>query len=263
MKHIFITGASRGIGRETARAFARLAKVPGVQSKDSVLPAEAFAEKEKIALSLTGFRSPKALAELQAELEASGIPTLRFVGDISEETFVKNCFEEAQNRFGPVDVLVNNAGIDWYGLLQDMTVAEWDRLMAVNLRAAFLTCREAIPQMLTRHGGSIVNVSSIWGQAGAACEAAYAATKGGINALTRSLAKELGPSGIRVNAAAFGMIDTKMNDIFTDGEKAAIAEEIPLGRSASPAEAAALLVDLALSHPYLTGQIITLDGGWI
>lgn len=241
MKHVFITGASRGIGRAAAEAFAR--------------------EKE-MAISAAGFRSAEALASLKEEIEGMGIPCETFAGDIAEEAFVKEIFKRAGDRFGPVDVLVNNAGIDWYGLLQDMSASEWDRVLAVNLRAVFLTCREAIPQMLTRHSGSIVNVSSVWGRVGAACEVAYAASKGGINALTRSLSKELAPSGIRVNAAAFGMIDTAMNDIFSDEEKAAIADEIPLGRSASPREAASLIVDLALRHPYLTGQIITLDGGW-
>lgn len=241
MKHIFITGASRGIGRAAAKTFA------GVGD---------------LALSLAGFRSKKALAALKEDLELTGIPCETFAGDIAEEAFVKEIFEKAKERFGPVDVLVNNAGIDWYGLLQDMSPTEWDRVLAVNLKSVFLTCREVIPQMLQRHRGSIVNVSSVWGRVGAACEVAYAASKGGIDALTRSLAKELAPSGIRVNAAAFGMIDTEMNNIFSDEEKAAITCEIPLGRSASPKEAASLIVDLALRHPYLTGQVITLDGGW-
>ena len=241
MKHIFITGASRGIGRETASAFAR---------------------EGGVCISVTGFRSVDALNELKKELEAAGASSRTYAGDIADEAFVRKAFQDARERFGPVDVLVNNAGIDWYGLLQDMAASDWDRVLAVNLRSVFLTCREVIPQMLEKHAGTILNVSSVWGRVGAACEVAYAASKGGINALTRSLAKELAPSGIRVNAAAFGMIDTSMNDIFSAEEKKAIAEEIPLGRSASPAEAADLIVSLALRHPYLTGQIVTLDGGW-
>ena len=241
MKHIFITGASGGIGRETVKAFAR---------------------EGGMRISAAGFRSGDALFSLKKELEGSGTPSEIYIGDIAEETFVRDTCQRARERFGTVDILVNNAGIDWYGLLQDMAASEWDRVLSVNLRSVFLTCREVIPQMLEKHAGTILNVSSVWGRVGAACEVAYAASKGGINALTRSLAKELAPSGIRVNAAAFGMIDTSMNDIFSAEEKKAIAEEIPLGRSASPAEAADLIVSLALRHPYLTGQIVTLDGGW-
>ena len=241
MKHIFITGASRGIGRETARA---------------------FAGEGSAAVSAVGFRSVEALASLKEEIESMGVPCETFAGDVADEAFVKDAFRRARECFGPLNVLVNNAGIDWYGLLQDMAASDWDRVLAVNLRSVFLTCREAIPQMLERHTGTIINVSSVWGRVGAACEVAYAASKGGINALTRSLAKELAPSGIRVNAVAFGMIDTAMNDIFSAEEKTAIAEEIPLGRSASPKEAADLIVTLALRHPYMTGQIVTLDGGW-
>lgn len=241
MRHVFITGASRGIGRA------------------SVL---AFAKEGDVAISAVGFRSKDSLQYLKGKMEREGVPFSVFVGDVSDEAFVKGAFEKARERFGPVEVLVNNAGIDWYGLLQDMTLADWERVMGVNLRSVFLTCREAITQMLERHSGSIVNVSSIWGNAGAAMEAAYAASKGGINALTRSLAKELAPSGIRVNAAAFGMIETEMNDIFSSEEKEAICGEIPLGRSATPREAAEMIVTLALRHPYLTGQVVTMDGGW-
>lgn len=117
--------------------------------------------------------------------------------------------------------------------------------------------------MLQNHRGSIVNVSSVWGNEGASCEVAYSAAKGGLNALTRALAKELAPSEIRVNAVALGIIETQMNRFFSREEKEALTQEIPLGRFGTAKEAADLILDIALNHPYLTGQIITMDGGWI
>lgn len=162
-----------------------------------------------------------------------------------------------------LDILVNNAGADHIGLLQDMALAEWDRLVATNLSACFYTCRLAIPLFLRRDTGAIVNISSVWGQVGASAETAYSATKGGVNALTRALAKELAPSRIPVNAIACGFIDTAMNAGFTNAERAAIRAEIPADRFAAPAEVAAAVWQLLAMPDYLTGQIITFDGGWI
>ena len=127
----------------------------------------------------------------------------------------------------------------------------------------FLTCRAAIPLFLRQGGGSILNVSSVWGLAGASCEAAYSAAKGAVNSFTRALGKELAPSGIRVNAVAFGAVDTSMNQFLSPEERRALEEEIPAGRFGTPAEAGALIADLSLNHPYLTGQVITMDGAWI
>lgn len=135
--------------------------------------------------------------------------------------------------------------------------------MRTNVTSAFLCARAAIPYMLRRKSGSIINVSSVWGCVGASCEAAYSASKGAVNALTRALAKELAPSGIAVNAVACGAVDTDMNACFSPEERQEIAEEIPAGRFALPSEAADLIYTLAERPSYLTGQIIRLDGGWI
>ena len=148
------------------------------------------------------------------------------------------------------------------GLLQDMTPVEWHAVISTNLTAAYNTCRRAIPMMLKSGRGCIINVSSVWGNIGASCEVAYSASKGGLNAFTRALAKELAPSNIRVNAVACGAIDTSMNAFLEADEMQALINEIPAGRLGRPEEAAAMIRLIAQAPEYLTGQIITLDGGW-
>ena len=144
-----------------------------------------------------------------------------------------------------------------------MTLDQWNRLLQTNITSMFLTCRAAVPLFLRQGGGSILNVSSVWGTAGASCEAAYSASKGAVNAFTKALGKELAPSKIRVNAIAFGAIDTSMNRFLSPEERADLEEEIPAGRFGTTAEAGALIADIALNHPYLTAQVLTMDGGWI
>ena len=150
-----------------------------------------------------------------------------------------------------------------------MTDEEWDRILSVNLSSVFYTSRAAIPLFLKnrRSGegvpGRILNISSVWGNVGASCEAAYSATKGGVNSLTRALAKELAPSGIPVNAIACGCVDTRMNAQLSAEEKAELSEEIPAGRFAQPSEIARAVLSLIHAPAYLTGQIVTVDGGWI
>lgn len=243
MKNVIITGSSRGIGRAAALRFAR----SGGWN-----------------IAINASRSENQL--LQTEQELSSYPdtkVLHFTGDVSQEDFVRDMFAEVRKTFGPVDVLVNNAGIDYFGLLQDMSTDDWDRVMDVNVRSVFLCTREAIPQMLVRHSGSIVNISSVWGTAGGACEAAYSASKGAVAAFSRAMARELGPSGIRVNALAFGAIDTSMNSRLSDEEKGVLCGEIALGRMGTPEEAAEMIYNTAVLSNYLTGQVITVDGGWI
>lgn len=241
-KTALITGASRGIGRAIAIEFAKA----GYQ------------------LVITCSKTEQDLLKLKEELEQKyQSNVLASVGDIANYAYVAQLFAEITAQFGGVDVLINNAGTSYVGLLQDMSLEDWNRIVNTNLTSAFSTSKHTIPYMLTQHSGKIINISSVWGNVGASCEVAYSACKGGINSFTRALAKELAPSNIQVNAIACGCIDTQMNACFSEDEKAALAEEIPTGRFGSPKEVAALALQLATGNEYLTGQIITLDGGWI
>lgn len=237
-----ITGASRGIGAAVAERFAA-----GGWS-----------------LALSCRRSAERLEELAARLRREyGVQCLTYTGDMGDEACVWEFFRQAEGAFGGADVLVNNAGISRVGLLQDMPLSEWEELMRTNVTSVFLCTRAALPFMIHQKSGSVINISSVWGCVGASCEAAYSASKGAVNAFTQAMAKELAPSGVAVNAVACGAIDTEMNACFTTEEREAIAEEIPAGRFGLPAEAAELVWALAAQSPYLTGQIIRLDGGWI
>lgn len=236
-KTALITGASRGIGLATAECF-------GAAGYN---------------LILTCRNSVKALRETALRLqEKHQIQCLAAQADMGREEDVLRLFQSIDS----LDVLVNNAGIAHIGLLTDMTAEEWHRIIAVNLDSCFYTCRAAIPLMLKNHRGKIINVSSVWGTQGASMEVAYSASKGGVNAFTRALSKELAPSGIQVNAIACGVIDTAMNDCLTLEDKAALTAEIPADRLGLPEEAAELILQTAQAPEYMTGQIITIDGGW-
>lgn len=239
---VLVTGASRGIGRAIASAFA--------------------AEGDR--LIITCSRSEQELLNFKKELEETfHTEVLASVGDISSFEYVEQLFEQITERFGGVDVLINNAGISYIGLLTDMSIDDWNRIVSTNLTSVFSTSRLAIPHMVHKKKGKIINISSVWGIAGASCEVAYSACKGGINSFTKALAKELAPSNIQVNAIACGVIDTQMNACFSEEERAELADEIPAGRFGTPEETAHLAVQLATGNEYLTGQIITLDGGWL
>ncbi len=241
-KTALITGASRGIGRAIAIEFAKA----GYQ------------------LVITCSRSETALLDLKDFLEREyHTQVLTSVGDVASYSYIEQLFSEVATRFGGVDVLINNAGISYIGLLTDMSIEDWNRIVGTNLTSVFSTCRLAIPHMVHCKQGKIINISSVWGIAGASCEVAYSACKGGINAFTKALAKELAPSNIQVNAIACGVIDTSMNACFSEEERMALAEEIPAGRFGRPEEVASLALQLATENQYLTGQIITLDGGWL
>ena len=236
----FVTGASRGIGRAIAEKLA----------------------SEGYDLYLTCLHSMDALTEYAKELERKyGVFCLALQADMGNASDVERLFEVASVR--RLDVLVNNAGISHIGLLQDMTPEEWDRVFSTNVRSCFLTCRKAIPLMLRAGRGRILNISSVWGAAGASTEAAYSASKGAVNSLTKALAKELAPSGIQVNALACGVINTAMNARLTPEESQELAEEIPAGRFGTPEEAAQLVLMLAEAPSYMTGQIIGIDGGFL
>ena len=164
---------------------------------------------------------------------------------------------------GEIHVLVNNAAVSYVGLLTDMSLREWHQVMDTNLNSLFYICRLVVPQMVHRKEGKILNISSVWGKAGASMEVAYSASKGGVNSFTKALARELSPSNIQVNGIAFGVIDTEMNACFSAEELRLLEEEIPAGRMGSVREAGELIRLIIGAPAYLTGQILTMDGGWI
>lgn len=241
-KTALITGASRGIGKAAAIQFAQAG----------------------YSLSLCCKNSRAQLLALAGQLQREyGIQVLTFTGDVGDFLFVQKMVSKTLEAFGQLGVLVNNAGISYIGLLTDMDIADWNRIVSVNLSSVFSACRLVVPSMVSAKSGRIINISSVWGNVGASCEVAYSACKGGINAFTKALGKELAPSGICVNAIACGMIDTDMNRCFREEERAALMDEIPAGRMGTPEEAAQLALSLATGPAYLNGQVITLDGGWI
>lgn len=234
MKTALITGASRGIGRNIAKTLSA-------------------AGYHVFAVAKT---SQDALFSLQNEIGCTPI-----LADVSDPDQVSSLYNTIHQHCDHIDVLVNNAGISHIGLLQDMSVEEWDRVINTNLRSAFLCSKHALPSMISRQNGCIINISSMWGERGASCEVAYSASKGGLNAFTKALAQEVAPSGIRVNAIACGAIDTDMNRFLSSDERAELESGIGLGRFGTPQEVADLVLYLAGDKStYLTGQVITLDG---
>lgn len=240
MKTVLITGSSRGIGRETALYFA----------------------SHGWNVIIHGFRHPEKLDSLKNEILTYPVSCLSFCGDISDPDFVDEMIRKSLDVFPKIDCLVNNAGISQVGLFTDASMDDWNLMINTNLTSVFTTCKNIVPHMLHHHEGKIINISSIWGDAGASCEVLYSTTKGGINAFTKALAKEVAASNIQVNAIAFGMIDTEMNAEFDDEDLALIKEEIPADYIASPKEAAQMVYHVATAPSYMTGQIITFSGGW-
>ena len=240
-KTVLVTGSSRGIGRAIALKYASL----------------------DFSVVINCARSLPALKEVEKEIKALGAPCLAVCADVGKKEDCIRLFEEISKTFGSVDILVNNAGITRVGLLQDMGFEEWNNLIAANLSSVFHCCKLSIPSMIQKQAGHIINISSVWGVCGASCEAAYSASKGGVNALTKALAKELAPSRIQVNAIACGAIDTDMNHFLSEEEASALLEEVPAGRMGTPDEVARMVLSLTESPAYLTGQVIKFDGGWI
>lgn len=238
-KTVLITGSSRGIGRETAILFA----------------------KNDFNVVLNCRKSTDELYSLQSILSNLGADFCSFVKDVSQFDNVKEIFDALYAKSMLPDVIINNAGISYVGLLQDMSIDDWHNVIDTNLTSAFNVCKCAIPYFLQKGEGKIINVSSMWGNTGASCEVAYSASKGGLNTFTRALAKELAPSNISVNAIAFGVVDTKMNEFLDENERRDLINEIPAGRMCTPSEAAHIIYNTAGFHSYVTGQIITADGG--
>ncbi len=234
MKNVaLVTGGAGGIGSAVCRRLAALGYTVGVGY----------------------FRSREKAEALAAEI--GGFPAC---ADVSRPEDVEAMFAAA----GEVEVLVNNAGIPRYGLITDLSYADWRELMAVNLDGAFLCCRAAVPGMVRRRRGSIILISSMWGQVGASCEAAYSASKAGLIGLTKALAKELAPSGIRVNCIAPGVVRTPMLKDFSEEDLENLRLETPLERLGEPEDVAALAAYLASEESrFMTGQVIGLNGGFV
>lgn len=240
-KTVLVTGASRGIGKAIALRFA----------------------KEGYHLIITCRKNKTLLEEVKKEIEAYGVRCLSFVGDMGDYNTISSLYQEIKKQFATLDVIVNNAGISIVSLITDVTPADWMQIINTNLSSAFYCSQQGIPLMLQKKQGKIINISSVWGNVGASMEVAYSTTKGGINAMTKALAKELAPSNIQVNAIACGAIDTEMNQFLSEEDRQCLIDEIPCDRFGTPEEVADLAWQLASSSSYLTGQIITLDGGWI
>ncbi len=241
-KTVLITGASRGIGAACARRFA--------EAGDRVV--------------INYHTSRKAAESLVASLTAGGAQALAVCADVADRAQVDAMFDEAERIFGGVDVLVNNAGVAQQKLFTDVTPAEWDALFGVNITGMFHCCQRALAHMIHQKRGCIVNVSSIWGMVGASCEVAYSASKAAVIGLTKALAKEVGPSGIRVNCVAPGVIQTDMLGELAPETLSALAEETPLGVLGSPDDIAGTVCFLASdAAAFLTGQVISPNGGFV
>ena len=240
MSTILITGASHGVGRAFAIACAQSGRFT------------------KIILNSGSDKA--ALEDTARRVSAAGDLVCAFdTGDVGDLGYVRSLRE----RFGPVDTLVNNAAVSYVGLLTDMEPEDWEKTMRVNVTALYNTCRTYVPDMVRAGGGRILNVSSVWGIAGASCEVAYSASKGAVNAFTKALAKELAPSHICVNAIAPGILDTRMNAHLSENETAEIRDQIPAGYIASPEEAAQAMLRLLEMPEYFNGEIVRFDGCWI
>ena len=241
-KVALVTGASRGIGRATAARLARLGYAVGVNYYE---------------------RKDKADG-LVAELTAAGCEALAVQADVADRAAVDAMVRRVTDAFGPVTLLVNNAGVAGQALFQDITDELWERYFAVNLNGMRHTIQAVLPSMIHEKSGCIVNISSIWGQHGASCEVTYSCTKHAIIGLTKSLAMELAPSGIRVNCVAPGVIDTDMVRVLGEDTLRSLAEQTPLGRLGTPEDIAAAVAFLASDDAsFITGQVLTADGGFI
>lgn len=240
MKNIIVTGGSRGIGKCLVENLAR--------------------EGHNVVLNYN--KSEKQAKLIQKELLEEGYIIEIFKADVSKRDEVKELMEFALNKFQYIDVLINNAGIAKIQLFTDATDEDWDEMINTNLKSVFYTTQEILPSMINRKKGNIINISSIWGSVGASCESIYSASKAGVDGITKALAKELGPSNIRVNSIAPGIIDTDMNSKIDNHIKEQLIEETPLGKVGKPIDIYRC-VKWLIEDEFTTGQVISPNGGFV
>lgn len=239
-KVAIVTGGSRGIGKAIVESLAR---------KDIKVIANYHQSEEKA-------------KKLQEDLKKENIFIDIFKADVSKRKEIREMVDYTINKYGKIDILVNNAGIDQEKMFQDITDEDWDNIVKVNLYSVFCTTQEAIKYMLNQKDGCIINISSIYGINGGSCAVAYSATKAGIDGMTKALAKELGPSNIRVNSIAPGYINTDMNQRYSDEEVKQIKEETPLVKIGKP-EDIAKCIEWLVEDTFTTGQVISINGGLV
>ena len=239
-KVILITGASRGIGRALAYGLA--------QDDSNIIIANYNKSEDKA-------------NELKDELVSNGKNIETYKADVSKRNEVEEMVSFVINKYGKIDVLINNAGISFVKMFTDVSDEDWNYVINTNLYSVFVTSQEVAKNMISRKSGVIINISSIFGVIGASCESIYSVTKAGIDAMTKSLAKEFSYSNIRVNSIAPGLIDTEMNNDLSEEDIKALEEEIPLGRMGRPEELV-LTVKMLIENTYITGQVIEINGGW-
>lgn len=240
MKNIIVTGGSRGIGRCLVENLAR--------------------DGHNVILNYN--KSEKQAKQIQNTLKEEGIILEIFKADVSERKQVNELVKFAIEKWGKIDVLINNAGIAKLQMFQDVKEADWNEIINTNLKSAFYMSQEVVPHMIHEKSGCIINISSIWGLVGASCETIYSISKAGMDALTKSLAKELGPSGIRVNSIAPGVINTEMNSFIDEHIKNEIRSETPIGKIGNPLDIYRCAKWL-IEDEFTTGQVISVNGGYI
>lgn len=241
-KTVLITGASRGIGRAAAIAFA----------------------KENYHVVINYFRSVQAALDLEFTLRSQGCSVLAVQANIADKAEVAAMIKKIKDVYGTVDILVNNAGIALQKLFTETTEEDWDNLFDHNVKSCYYCSQAVLGDMIARQKGKIINISSVWGICGASCEAAYAASKAAVIGLTKSLARELGPSNIQVNCVAPGVIDTDMNRALDEQTIHSLCDQTPLCRLGSPEDIAATILFLADDKAdFITGQIFSPNGGFL
>ena len=236
-KTVFITGGSKGIGAEAVRQFSRLGYKVAFTYLNSLKNAEKIAQ------------------------ETGAMPILC---DVSSSSSVNNAILEAKNALGDIDILINNAGIDEFSLFTDITDEMWEKMISTNLSSAFYASRAVLPSMISKKDGVIINISSMWGEVGASCEVHYSVSKAGLIGLTKALAKEVGPSGIRVNCITPGVIDTDMNKNLSKEDLEQLKTDTPLGKIGKPEDVVNTILFLCSeASTFITGQVFGVNGGYI